>query len=37
MECVSLVNGGWLLDKNFNQWTSVNIQDGIIVIILLFL
>ena len=38
MECVSLVDGGWLFDKNFNQWTSIeyiSIQDGIIVIIVL--
>ena len=25
MECVSLVDGGWLFDKNLNQWTSINI------------
>ena len=36
MECVSVVDGGWLFDKNFIQWTSMNIlaiQDGIIGII----
>ena len=25
MECVSLVDGGKLFNKNFNQWTSMNI------------
>ena len=25
MECVSLVDQGWLFDKNYNQWTSMNI------------
>ena len=27
MECVSLVDAGWLFDKNFNQWTSMDILD----------
>ena len=37
MKCVSLVDGGWVFDKNLNKWTSINIsiQDGIIVIIAL--
>ena len=25
LECVLLVSRGWLFDKNFNQWTSMNI------------
>ena len=25
MECVSVVDEGWLFDKNFNQWTSINV------------
>ena len=24
MECVSLVEGGWLFGQNLNKWTSVN-------------
>ena len=25
MECVSVVDGGWLFDKNLNEWTSMTI------------
>ena len=32
MECVLLVDGGWVFDKDVNRWS---IQDAIIVIIVL--
>ena len=39
MEWVWFVAGGWVFDKNVNQWISINILvyngDGIIVIIVL--
>ena len=37
MGCIWLVVGGWAFDKNFHQWTSINIsvQDLIIAIFVL--